>query len=168
MEKKIIIIGAIIFFGLFGLMVWGQSVQKNVVAEKRAETGGKSALSVVDASDHDFGIISMKNGKVSYRFKVDNRTDKDVLLKSVVTSCMCTEAYVLGGAEKKGPFRMPGMGYVPLADELIKAGESREIEAVFDPNAHGPSGVGTISRVITLTDENEGVIEFSFKAEVTP
>ncbi|MFA5831819.1 MAG: DUF1573 domain-containing protein [Candidatus Paceibacterota bacterium] len=168
MEKKIITIVAIVFFGLFGLMVWGQSAQKNLAAEKKIETGGKSMLSVVGASGYDFGTISMKNGKVRYRFKVANSTNKDVMLKSVVTSCMCTSAYILGGAEKKGPFSMSGMGYVPPADELIKAGESREVEVEFDPNAHGPSGVGTIARVITLTDENEGVIEFNFKAEVTP
>jgi hypothetical protein len=168
MEKKIIAIGAIIFFGFFGLLVWGQSAQKNLASDKKTETGGKSALSVMGEQSYDFGTISMKNGKVSYRFKVANATGKDVVLKSVTTSCMCTEAYVVNGTDKKGPFGMPGMGYVPPADELIKTGESREIEAIFDPNAHGPAGVGTIARAVTLTDENGGVIEFNFKAEVTP
>ncbi|TRZ52891.1 DUF1573 domain-containing protein [bacterium] len=168
MEKKIIAIGAVIFFALFGLMVWGQSVQKNLASGRKTEMREKSSLFVVGTSDHDFGVISMKNGKVSSLFKITNPTDTDVFLKSITTSCMCTSAYLLGGGEKKGPFGMVGMGYVPPADEIIKPGESREIEVIFDPNAHGPAGVGAIARVVTLEEEGGGRIEFNFKAEVTP
>ena len=63
---------------------------------------------------------------------------------------------------------MPGMGYVPPANELIKAGESRTIRVVYNPNAHGPAGVGRIDRFVTLTDEAGGALQLEIKALVTP
>lgn len=157
----------LVFFGLFGLMIWGKSAQTDSLPASE-NTNATSSLSVVGKSAYDFGVISMKNGKVKHRFTITNPTSKAVMLKTVVTSCMCTKAYVYGGTETKGPFGMLGMGYVPSADEIIKPGESREIEAEFDPNAHGPAGVGPIARAVTLTEESGGIIEFNFKAEVTP
>ena len=64
---------------------------------------------------------------------------------------------------------MPGHGgVVPKANALVKAGELLDIEVVFDPNAHGPAGVGRIDRFINLTDENGGELQFEIKALVKP
>ena len=64
---------------------------------------------------------------------------------------------------------MPGHGgAVPRVNEIIKAGESRDIEVVYNPNAHGPAGVGLIERSVFLEDENGKIIEFKFKVNVTP
>ena len=81
---------------------------------------------------------------------------------------MCTNAYIVNGGRETGPFGMQGMGFVPPANELIKAGESRDIKVVYDPNAHGPSGVGAIDRYVFLTDEAAGKIQLEIKALVTP
>ncbi|MBU6414743.1 hypothetical protein KGQ34_00665, partial [Patescibacteria group bacterium] len=86
----------------------------------------------------------------------------------VITSCMCTNAYIESVGREKGPFGMEGMGYVPPANEIIKAGESRGIKVVYDPNAHGPAGVGAIDRLIYLTDGTGGTLQLEIKAEVTP
>lgn len=118
---------------------------------------------------YDFGSISMKDGKVSHKFTVTNTTSSDVLLERVVTSCMCTVAYIVSGENKKGPFGMPGHGGpVPKSNYTIKAGETIEIEAVFDPNAHGPAGVGLIERVIALTSDAGDTLELTFRTIVTP
>ena len=63
---------------------------------------------------------------------------------------------------------MPGMGYVPPANETIKAGESRMIRVVYDPNAHGPAGVGRINRFVELVDSSGGTLGLEIKALVTP
>ena len=82
---------------------------------------------------------------------------------------MCTSAFnVEPNGSLKGPFKMPGMGYVPPANETIKAGESRVVRVVYDPNAHGPAGVGRIDRFVTLTDANGGTLQLEIKALVTP
>lgn len=117
---------------------------------------------------YDFGTISMKDGLVSHMFKVTNSSDKDINVKKVSTSCMCTSAYIENGSGEKGPFGMEGMGYVPSANEVIKAGESRDIKVVYDPNAHGPAGVGMIDRLIYLTDASGSTLQLEIKAEVTP
>ena len=117
---------------------------------------------------YDFGTISMKDGLVSHIFKVKNSSDKDIVVKKVSTSCMCTSAYIESVGGEKGPFGMEGMGYVPSANEVIKTGESRDIKVVYDPNAHGPAGVGTIDRLIYLTDASGSTFQLEIKAEVTP
>ena len=119
---------------------------------------------------YDFGTISMANGNVSKTFKVSNSTTKDILVKEISPSCMCTTAYIGSVDSKKRPYGMPGHGSAALtkANEKIGAGESRDVEVVFDPNAHGPAGVGTIDRLIYLTDASGSTLQLEIKAEVTP
>mgnify|MGYP001618214936 FL=1 len=83
---------------------------------------------------------------------------------------MCTTAYIIReNGSKSRPFGMPGHGgAVPRANEIIKAGESRDIEVVYDPNAHGPAGVGRIDRLVYLEDADGNKLQFEIKANVTP
>jgi len=119
---------------------------------------------------YDFGTISMKNGNVSKVFKVINSTTQDIKVPSLTTSCMCTTAYIIkADGSRSRPFGMPGHGgAVPKANAIVEAGGSLNIEVVYDPNAHGPAGVGLIERAVFLEDESNNVIEFNFKANVTP
>ena len=175
MNKKTIVSLIVILVGITGLVWWSK------VADSRAlkESIGKSHPAIVGTSDnkltaeetfYDFGKISMKDGNVSKTFKVTNSGTEDISVPSLYTSCMCTNAYILNAdGTKKGPFGMPGHGgTVPKANAVIKAGESLEIEAVYDPNAHGPAGVGLIERSVILEDENKNIVEFKFRASVTP
>lgn len=162
--KKTIIITFLIIAGLIGLIWWGGKNQK----PKVESTGLKSVLTSSEYV-YDFGSISMKDGYATKEFTVTNPTDKDIDLSTLVTSCMCTKAYfVLPDGKAKGPFGMPGMGYVPPLNETIKAGESRIVRAVYDPNAHGPAGVGFINRFITLTDSSGNNLKLEIRATVTP
>ena len=123
----------------------------------------------LERSLHDFGRISMAGGDVSTTFSVMNETSTDILVKNIFTSCMCTVAYISGGESEKGPFGMPGHGGPSGAsDELVKAGESRKIEVIFDPAAHGPAGIGKVERIISLEDSLGRVTELKFSAFVTP
>ncbi|MFA5773537.1 MAG: DUF1573 domain-containing protein [Candidatus Paceibacterota bacterium] len=162
--KKTIIITLLIVVGLIGLIWLGSKNQKAPVQN----TGIKSVLTT-SLDVYDFGKISMKNGNVIKDFTITNPTDKDILLSSVSTSCMCTNAFIVNpNGTKKGPFGMSGMGYIPPANETIKAGGSSTIQVVYDPNAHGPAGVGFIDRFITLVDESGNELQIEIKATVTP
>ncbi|MDP2668560.1 MAG: DUF1573 domain-containing protein [bacterium] len=165
MDKKTLIISVLVLFGIAGLIWWGGSDSQATATSQNF--GAISSLSAQEKL-YDFGTISMKNGLVDHVFKIVNSSDKDVFVKKITTSCMCTGAYIEGAGGKKGPFKMEGMGFVPLANETIKAGESRDLRVVYDPNAHGPAGVGTIDRLIYLADASGGVIQFEIKAVVTP
>ncbi|MFA6536731.1 MAG: DUF1573 domain-containing protein [Candidatus Paceibacterota bacterium] len=183
MKLKIVIIAVLTLLILVFILVWGYP--KNV-----KNTGNTNTASVgdVDPSFHpaigydtatstlyapeifyDFGTISMKDGNVEKDFTITNPTANDINLKKVTTSCMCTKAILIReDGSTKGPFGMPGMGYVPPANEIIKAGESRVIRAIYDPNAHGPAGVGVIGRFINLEDEAGNAIQLEIKALVKP
>ncbi len=162
--NKIIIIITLVVVGIIGLMVWGKSSQNSV----EADTGAISNLTYSEKL-YDFGTISMKNGLVTKDFTVTNNTDKDIVIPSLVTSCMCTKAYFIKpDGSTKGPFGMPSMGFVPSLNETIKVGESRVVQAVYDPNAHGPAGVGPIDRFLIMTDAAGGKLQLEIKAMVTP
>lgn len=171
MESKTTSSVAIVLIVLVGIFIWGYAGKGGTTASVQGgtvTTATASALTVPETF-HDFGTISMKDGNVTKEFTVTNPTDKDIAVPTVLTSCMCTKAFIVSpDGSVKGPFGMPGMGYVTPADELIKAGESRTIRVVYDPNAHGPAGVGHIDRFITLTDSSGATLRLEIKALVTP
>jgi hypothetical protein len=169
MESKSII-ASVVLIVFIGLFVWGYS-GKGGTANSVQVTSSNAVKSVLTAQEtlYDFGTISMKNGNVTKEFIITNPTGEDITVSTILTSCMCTTAFVVGtDGNIKGPFGMAGMGYVPPANEIIKAGDNRIIRVVYDPNAHGPAGVGQIDRFVTLTDSSGGTLELEIKALVTP
>jgi hypothetical protein len=176
MNNKTTILSVLVIFGVIGLLfvLGGRSNQNNQnnqttgIPQTSKADGAVSSLTAPEKF-YDFGTISMKNGNVSKMFKVSNLTDKDIFIPNLTTSCMCTNAYLVQlDGNKKGPFGMTGMGFVPKLNETIKAGESRDIEVVYDPNAHGPAGVGLIDRFVYLADNSNNALQFEIKAKVTP
>lgn len=172
MSKQALISLIVIIAGVAGLVWWSKSAgdgAPNSAAGVRAEQNAAGGFLSAEETLYDFGTISMQNGNVSKIFRVANSSDRDIKLESVTTSCMCTNAYILNSnGNRKGPYGMPGHGMVPKVNEIIKAGETREIEVVYDPNAHGPAGVGRIDRFIWLVDETGNKLELEIKANVTP
>lgn len=147
-------------------MIWAKQGQAKLPSKENIET--KSDLTA-DSTLYDFGNISMADGKVSKVFTVTNSSGNDVTLESVTTSCMCTNAYLINGEDKKGPYGMPGHGGpVMKVNQVIKAGATQQVEVVYDPNAHGPAGVGPVDRFVFLQDSNGGTLQLEVKAVVTP
>lgn len=162
--KTTITITIVIVVAIGGLIWWGSGKQVPPVED----SGVKSALTTPE-NLYDFGTISMKDGLVNKEFIITNPTNKDIFVPTLITSCMCTKAYaVLPNDTTKGPFGMPSMGYVPPVNATIKAGGNIIIRAVYDPNAHGPAGVGPIDRFITLTESSGSSLKLEIKATVTP
>jgi hypothetical protein len=116
----------------------------------------------------DFGTISMRAGTVSHEFTVRNNGTESVVIAKIYTSCMCTEASIETKEGKIGPFGMAGHGMIPIINRVIAPGEEAKIETVFDPAAHGPSGVGRIARVVYLESKGSEPLELKFQANVKP
>lgn len=169
MNKKTLIIVFLIAFGFVGLLWWGKNTQasKPDQLQSQSDIGEKSAL-VASEILYDFKTISMKDGLVNHIFEITNPTSSDINVKTLTTSCMCTKAYIEDVKGEKGPFGMPAMGSVPPANEIIKAGETVDIKVVYDPNAHGPAGVGKIDRLIYLKEPDGKALTLEIKAIVTP
>lgn len=116
---------------------------------------------------HDWGNINIQGGNVAHRFEFTNDSDQSLYLKGGQTSCMCTTAiYHLPDGNKSPVFGMHNKDGEWSAE--IRTGESFEVEAIFDPLAHGPDGVGVIQRsVILLTsDPNLPTLELKVGGEV--
>ncbi len=164
MNTKTIIIIVLIAVAVLGFMVWGYG---RMAGPTQAQLSEKSSLTAAETF-HDFGTISMANGKVDHMFQITNPTGGDITINNLQTSCMCTTAYIVDGSSKEGPFGMPGMGGATAANDVIPAHGTQSIDVVFDPAAHGPAGVGNIDRFIYATEENGGTLQLEIKAVVTP
>jgi len=171
MKTKTVISIFIVIIFILGIYVLGYSTKGGTASSVQGVTASNVSEGSLSSTEefYDFGTISMKNGEVTKEFKITNSSKGDVVLSKVLTSCMCTSAYIVkSDGSAKGPFGMAGHGAAPSVDEVIKVGEDRIVRVVFDPNAHGPAGVGYIDRFITLTDTSNNTLQFEVKAVVTP
>lgn len=164
--KKILILVAIVVAFAF-LFVAGKTASKERTGVAKNNASVASAFTS-DSTHYDFGSISMKDGKVTHMFSLTNGSGKPVVIRKIITSCMCTEAFLVHGEDRKGPFGMQGHGFVPPVNETVSTNDKRMVEVVFDPAAHGPAGVGNIERAVFVEDENGGTAMLTFKALVTP
>lgn len=115
----------------------------NIQNDKKTEENKQTAsLISVDKSFYDFGDIDIFGGKVSADFLLKNEGNEDVKIVSGITSCACTEGQI--GDMKFGMHGQTG-GKV-----IIPAGGQEKLTAIFDPLAHGPDGVGKITRQLML------------------
>lgn len=164
--NKNIIIAVIVLVG-FGAVVWfGRPASRENSA---ASLGTLSAGELgAEEKDFDFGTISMAAGMVKHTFKIKNRSSDPVTIGKMYTSCMCTTSFLSIGGKKFGPYGMPGHGFIPKINEALAPGEEAAVEAMFDPAAHGPAGVGPIRRSITIENNGARPLELMFSAVVMP
>ncbi|OHA79410.1 MAG: hypothetical protein A2747_03195 [Candidatus Yonathbacteria bacterium RIFCSPHIGHO2_01_FULL_44_41] len=145
-----------------GISVWygGTGVSGN---------GNYSAL-VSEEKSFDFGIVSMAKGKVEHSFKVRNTGSTSVKIFKIYTSCMCTEATLVNGASRKGPFGMPGHSGLSSLSELVGPGEVVSIEVLVDPAAHGPQGTGPAKKIIYIDTDSATTptLKLELDINVTP
>lgn len=162
-QLKILIIGSVLVVGLGVLLFFAQP-------SGQPADSSNSPQNLLEVSEpfYDFGTISMKDGLVSKVFKIKNTQTEAVRLAKLYTSCMCTKATLKINGRAEGPFGMPGHGSVPTFSQTIEPNAEAEIEVVFDPNAHGPSGVGPIERQVILEGPQGKVATMEIKADVTP
>ena len=132
-------------------------------------TYSASILTAVE-NNFDFNTISMKDGDVSHVFEIKNDGTEPVEIKKVYTSCMCTTTYIINSSGKRyGKFGMPGHGLSSKTNIEVGPGESVVVEVIFDPQAHGLSGIGLNRRSVYLETNSakSSKLELSFQATVT-
>lgn len=118
---------------------------------------------------YDFGTISMAAGNVSTTYRIKNQGVAPLTINRIFTSCMCTTAMLLTtNGRKQGPFGMPGHGPLKSVSAPLAPGEVALLELVFDPAAHGPSGIGRIERVVTVNAKGTPPLELGMVALVRP
>lgn len=170
MESRKTIITVFVCFTFLSLLLWGYSKNGNTAASVQGVSSADARGALISPEAFfDFGAISMKDGDVTKDFTITNPTGENVTILGLETSCMCTSVLlVLPDGSTKGPFGMAGMGGLTRTNETVKAGESRMLRVIYNPNAHGPAGVGQIDRFVTVTDSSGATLRFEIKALVTP
>jgi len=166
----VVVLGIVFWLGKDQASVSVTEMTPVAVSEAQGVIAQPTGQLTAVETKYDFGTISMKDALVNREFTVTNSTASDILISTIVTSCMCTTAYIVDAEGSfRGPFGMPGHGgTVPPANEIIKAGESTVIRVVYDPNAHGPAGVGPFVRQITVTDSTGKAVQFEIRGNVRP
>ena len=163
MKTKIIIIiiavGAIALIALLSL-----------TPEKNTSMTSNASL-IAQNSFYDFGSIVMKDGLVETTYQLTNTGDEPVIIGKVYTSCMCTTASIIeSDGSEKGVFGMPGHREIRVnAESSVAPRDSITVKAIYDPAAHGPSGIGLAQRSIYLETNSKTTpkIELRLKAMVT-
>jgi len=161
--KNILITVAGSVLVLFGL-IWLASASKNDTPPAPA---GENLL-VAEETTYDFGQIRMADGKVRKEFTIRNADSASLTVKQLYTSCMCTSATLLHRGSRIGPFGMVGHGFIPTISRELAPGETAQVEVEFDPNAHGPAGVGYIERIVTVATKEGAVLELNISVNVIP
>ena len=168
MKTKNIVVSGIIGILVLGTFIYlARPTGENGTAAKTPVIPGAVALAA-EKTFYDFGSISMAAGNVSQMFKVRNTGSEPIEIEKMYTSCMCTTASMMLDGKKFGPYGMPGHGFAPSMNQKMMPDEEAEVEVIFDPAAHGPSGVGRIDRTVFIENSAGGPLQLSFSAMVTP
>lgn len=158
---------AVVAFGIFRSQENAAKPRHDVQRQFTATSTTTGAL-LSSEPFFDFGNISMAAGKVSHRFRIRNTGDSAITINKIYTSCMCTAATLITPTGRKGPFGMPGHGFIPAIFETIPPSGGAQVEVVFDPAAHGPAGIGPTDRVVTIRTNESQPLELRFNAMVKP
>lgn len=110
-------------------------------------------------SVYDWGTIGINDGNVEHEFVIANTGKGTLLLSQVVTSCMCTTAQLILGDTVSPEFGMHSQSSYVLD---VPEGETATLKVVFDPAFHGPGGVGSITRQVTVATNDPKNPELSF------
>lgn len=168
-NTKQLLVWITILVGVLALFAWLGMPSGSQTNESAQVTRGLENVALsADERAYDFGTISMAAGRVSHTFAISNLSALPVAIEKIYTSCMCTVATLDVGGEKFGPYGMPGHGFIPKINKTLNPGAEATVEVVFDPAAHGPSGVGQIQRSIIIENNGSKPLELGFTAVVTP
>lgn len=163
-EKKILIL--IIVFTLFFIGAAVFFLSKSPTKPNLEKTFGAKIENL--ETSYDFKDIPYDGGDAIHNFKIKNVGDKPLKIANLATSCMCTKVYFQNNQGQSPRFGMKGSNSVSGWTGVLNPGEEGSVVADFDPTAHGPAGVGPISRLVSIetNDPDHPYIEFSFSGKV--
>jgi len=113
----------------------------------------------IDKTSFDWGTIGLNDGNVEHAFDILNEGSEPLVLSDIATSCMCTTATLILGEDESPVFGMHTKSDYQLT---VPSGETAKLKVVFDPAFHGPSGIGPISRTITINTNDPERPELRF------
>lgn len=138
-------------------------------ATSMRDTQSNGYITVVE-NNINVGTIEMSKGNIDIPYTFRNDGDEPVALFEGETSCMCTTAHVKGNGGTSPRIIMRGHGATASVNQVLEPGEEATLIATYDPNAHGPSGTGPVSRdvYIKTNSSRTPTVQFRFLGNVIP
>lgn len=161
MNKKIII--ATIIATLI-ILVGGVAILSKTTSSTEV-TASLNAKAFTEEKTYDWGVIKYDGPKATKIFKIKNEGSNALKLSNIKTSCSCTTAQV---KTDQGNSPVQGMHSTSSWIGEVKPGRQAELEVIFDQRFHGPSGVGPVTRIITVetNDAKNPKLEFTLTGNV--
>lgn len=137
-----------------------------VVSSANVQTNTNVTFSTNEAA-YDWGTIPLNGGVVTKTFDITNEGANVLELYDVQTSCACTTAQLRTNGRSSEVFGM----HAKSKDTFeVQPGETAQLDVLFDPAFHGPSGAGSIDRTVRMRTNSavQPEIIFRLTAEVVP
>lgn len=155
LDKKVIgAIASIVLLFAIGGVYFVAKTDKTVQIENDLQV-----KAVVVETSFDWGEIGIDNGNVEKIFEIKNEGTKPLILRNVITSCMCTTAQLSLDDKVSPVFGMHTKSRYALE---VPPQKTVKLKIVFDPAYHGPSGVGPITRQVKVETNDSENAELSF------
>lgn len=128
-------------------------------------TSSQNAKVQVDQKTFDWGNIPYSGGNAVKAFTIKNAGTDVLKLTGIKTSCTCTKAQIVIDGKTSPYFSMHSTS--SWIGE-VSPGKEAQLTVIFDPAFHGPTGVGSVERLISLetNDIQNPSLEFSLKGVV--
>ncbi len=167
MNEKKLIIG---FIAATILLLGGSVVFVSSSSAPKAIQISQNAKVETPETSFDWGEIKYDGPKATKTFKIKNAGSDSLQLTKVKTSCTCTTAQVVINPSDPNAKRSPIFSMHAAADWLgeVPPGQEADLVVIFDQSFHGPSGVGSIERLISVetNDAKSPKLEFTLKGNV--
>lgn len=163
-KKFFISLGVLTILFLFGGVFFVNQKMDYSQTKPESSVLRETTLSV-EKTTYEWGKIGLNDGDVAAIFEITNQGNQPLQLSKLITSCMCTTAQ-LSLAGKQSPIF--GMHNKSAYIFEVPPQETAKLKVIFDPAFHGPTGVGSITRQVTLAtnDPNQPELKFSLTALV--
>lgn len=159
MSERNIIIGVV----LISLLILGGGVfllAQTSSTTKQDVTLSQNARVEVQERTFDWGEIKYSGGNVSKTFAIKNTGSDPLKLYNVKTSCACTIANLTIEGSLSPDF---GMHTKSSWVGEVAPGKEAILNVIFDPDFHGPTGVGPMERLISLQTNDLASPTLEFK-----
>ncbi len=163
MTDKKLIIGLIILTLL--ILGGGIYVLSNGVTTPTKITTSQNAKVEILEKTFDWGNIPYSGEKATKTFIIKNSGTDVLQLSGIKTSCTCTKAQVsIDG--KTSPYFSMHASSAWIGE--VAPGKEAQLTVIFDQAFHGPTGVGSFERLVSVetNDSQNPNLEFSLKGVV--
>lgn len=156
-EKKVLFLMGVVTVVLLGGGVLFLSSTTTSVPAVVASENAKAAT--LDPTSFDWGTIAYGGTKATKKFTIRNTGTENLKLYNLKTSCHCTKARItIDGIDS------PNFGMSGVSDWVgeVAPGKKATLTVVFDQTYHGPSGVGPITRFVSLDTNDRGIPKITY------